>query len=177
MKRIMLVAALLLGLWACQNGHKVNLGFGQVVVKEDCMLLPIRKEAGQPAPEWSIELSFQDQYAVLKSPYLLNTCYLSFAYESNGHKDLTEADLDFYTMEGNQYVYALPYSWFPPKSIVENAIQTAVYYVPENAPVPMQETTDSDGNRYTYPDFSGYFFVFGKAETQEYFKALIQHLK
>ena len=84
MKRILLVAALLLSLSACQSGHKVNLGFGQVIVKEDCMVLPVRKEAGKPAPEWTIELSFQDKYAVLKSPYMLNTCYLSFAYELDG---------------------------------------------------------------------------------------------
>lgn len=177
MKRILLVAALLLSLSACQSGHKVNLGFGQVIVKEDCMVLPVRKEAGKPAPEWTIELSFQDKYAVLKSPYMLNTCYLSFAYELDGRQDLITADLDFYTMEGKQYVYALPYSWFPPKNLVENVVQTAVYYVPENAPIPMLETMDPDGNRYTYPDFSGYFFVFDKAESQEYFKALIQHLK
>lgn len=177
MKKIMTIAAVLLSIWACQSNKKVNLDFGQVIVKEDCLVLPIRKEAGKHAPEWTIELSFQDKYAVLKSPYLLNTCYLSFAFESNGHNDLTTADLDFYTMEGKKYVYALPYTWFPPKAVVEKVIQTGVYYVPENAPIPMMEGNDPDGNKYTYPDFSGYFFVFNQQESQEYFKALIQHLK
>jgi len=161
----------------CQSEKRTSLEFGQVVVTEEGMVLPVKKTPDSEKPYWCIDLSFEEQYVVIRCPMMLASCYMTFAYESNGHQDIATSTLDFHSIQDGWYVYALSYNWFPPKSVVEKTIQTGIYYIPSDVSIPDREYTDENGDKLTYPDFTGYYFLFNQTESQQYLKALTDHLR
>ena len=177
MKKASIVILAILLLASCQNEKKTSLSFGQVVLTDEGMVLPVKKNPDSEKPFWCMDLAFENQYAVLRSPKELSTCYITFAYDADGHQDMATVNLDFHSIQDGWYVYALPYNWFPPKAVVEKTIQTGVYYIPTDAEIPDKEFTDENGEKLTYPDFTGYYFLFNQDETQQFFKALTNHLQ
>lgn len=177
MKKTLIALSLLLALAGCKTEKKTALEFGEVVLTQEGMVLPVRKTPDSKKPFWCMDLSFEPQYVVLRSPRELTSCFMTFAYESGGHQDITTVDLDFHSIQDGWYVYALSYNWFPPKAIVEKTVQTGVYYVPSDVDIPEQEHTDENGEKFTYPDFSGYYFIFNQAESRQYFQQLTDHLQ
>lgn len=177
MKKTLLFALLLLILSGC-TPPKARLSYGKIIPYKNAVVLPMAKQPGSMDADWCIELLFDEDQVVLRSPEMLHTCYISIAYEIPGtdKKDVADMDLDFYDQMGGQFVYTLPYSWFPSRDKVENVIQIAVFYGPESVGLPTRSVETEDGT-ITYPDYSGYSFIFNRKESLKYFKAFIEHLR
>ena len=178
MKKAKWFLLLLVLLAAGCSSQKVRLDYGKIIPFDNGMILPMVSESGNGKPDWCIQLEFGESQVYLGSPRMLHSCYLSFAYEdpATGVRDMTDVDLDFYDMKDGRYVYTLPYIWFPGRSVVENAFQTVVYYAPEDVSLPQREVTLETGETVTFPDFTGYCFLFNREETAAYFGALAAHL-
>ena len=177
MKRVFLLVILLVLASGC-GPHKTQLSDGKIIPYNNGMILPMAEHPGSQKMDWCIELLFDETSVVMRSPRMLHTCYLSITYEDpvTEKKDVSDVDLDFYDQTKGQYVYALPYSWFPSRAQVENAIQIAVFYGPENVGLPTRTVPTEEG-AMTYPDFTGYKFVFNQEEVRKYFKSFTEHLQ
>ena len=177
MKKILTATiGLILVIAGCNPTHKTPLEFGEVVLTQEGMVLPVRKTPDSKKPFWCMDLSFESQYVVLRSPRQLTSCFMTFAYEAGGHQDITTVELDFHSLQDGWYVYATSYNWFPPKSIFDKTIQTGIYYIPSDVDIPEKEHTDENGDKYTYPDFTGYYFMLNREESQQYLQNLAGHL-
>lgn len=177
MKKTLLLTLLLLLLSGCAP-HKKSLSYGKIIPYGNGMVLPMAQEPGSKQADWCIELLFDDDMVVMRSPRVLHACYISILYEipETDGQDAVDVDLDFYDQVGGKYVYALPYSWFPSREKVENALQISVFYGPEDVGLPTR-SVEMDGGTVTYPDFTGYCFIFNRKEARKYFKAFTEHLQ
>ena len=99
MKKASFVILAILLLASCQNEKKTSLSFGQVVLTDEGMVLPVRKNPDSEKPFWCMDLAFENQYAVLRSPKELSTCYITFAYDADGHQDMATVNLDFHSIQ------------------------------------------------------------------------------
>jgi len=175
MKKALILLCTALTLLSCREG-KVATSYGKLIPEERGFTLPMAKEPGKKATEYVIRVSFTDEEVELRSPEMLHACYLSFAYTrpETGAKDMHIVDLDFQDRIRGEYIYSLPYFWFPSAKVMENTFQTAIYYAPERVALPNVEIPDEDGNKIMYPDFSGYMYLFNGDETRTWFKALFR---
>lgn len=175
MKKVLILLFSALLLFSCRDG-KVETSYGKLIPEDNGFILPMAKEPGKKPTEYVIRLSFTEEGVELRSPEMLHACYLSFAYTrpETGMKDMHMVDLDFQDRIRGEYIYSLPYIWFPSPGSMQNVFQTAVYYGPERVALPNVEITDEDGNKIMYPDFSGYMYLFNEEETRTWFKALFK---
>jgi|GEM_PF-2107837 len=182
-RNLVILAAVAMVAASC-GPKTVKAEFGKFVPLQDGVILPIAKGNDMKHVDYSIRLTFEEDGVYLRSPEMLATSYISMAYDyideegNQKGRDMNENDLDFMDKIGGEYVYYLPYGWFPSKRIAENVFQLGVYYAPASASIPIKEVKGPDGIvQYTYPDYSGYSFMFNKEEFHEYFKAFIERLQ
>ena len=179
MKRLLTWGLLLLALTGCTSPKMDKLKYGKVIPVKDGIVLPMSRVPGGHKADWNVGLFFTPEGVVVQSPCELHTCSFSVVYENpeTGMIDASSVDLDFRdrSSKGN-YLYSLPYLWFPSRASVENALQVTVAYAPENADLPLQEVETPDGKQML-PDITGYCFVFTGEEIPKYFKALIEKLR
>ncbi len=178
MKKLMILAAALLLTAGC-GPKKVNLEFGSIVPTQEGFLLPILREPGSKRVDYTVELAFADNSAVLYSKKEMHSCFITFAYTVPGteQKDLSTLDLDFHDRVDGLWVYRVPYTLFPAKAILDNVFQTAVYYAPQNVGLPQKDITAEDGSHLLYPDYKGYYFIFNGDETKTWFKPVLDHVQ
>ena len=158
---------------------KEKLEFGEIVPTRDGFLLPIQRSPESKRIDYTVELAFSENAAILYSKREMHSCFLTFAYSipETGGQDISTLDLDFHDRVDGIWVYRAPYPLFPARKILDNVIQTAVYYAPEGVGLPQKEVKDKDGSRLFYPDYKGYFFIFNREETLNWFKPALDHIK
>lgn len=180
MKKYWILIAGLLLLAGCTTQKKEQLKYGEIIPTEDGMILPMANAPGEKQDNWCIGVTFGDQALYMQSPRELRSCYVSIAYmdPSTGQQDVSDIDLDFIDRAKNgTYVYSLSYLWFVSRATMENALQVTFYYAPSNVALPSKEIEVEDGGKLTFPDFTGYCFVFNQEECAKYLKALTEKLR
>lgn len=142
-------------------------------------ILPISPSQGSEQNEYSIVVTFEDDAVYLKSKRELTDPFLSIMYKSDmseiGH-ETTQVSLDFRTVQNEQYIYSTDYKWFIPKETAERVIMAGFYYVPSDVAIKNVEKIDPKGNTISYPDFTGYEFIFDEKDFSKFFKEFINHL-
>lgn len=142
-------------------------------------VLPISPSQGSEQNEYSIVVTFEEDAVYLKSKRELSDPFLSIMYKSDmaesGH-ETTQVSLDFRTIQNGQYIYSTNYKWFIPKETTKKVIMAGFYYAPTDVAIKTVEKTGPNGQTISYPDFTGYEFVFGEKEFPKYFKEFINHL-
>lgn len=180
MKKYLWTVVLLAVLAGCGNVKKEKLSYGRIILTENGMILPMAKEPGSKQADWCIGVTVGDNALFMQSPRELHSCYVSVVYLDpvTGQQDVSDIDFDFVDRAPNGiYVYSLPYLWFVSRTTMQNALQVTFYYAPSDVALPQKEIDVEDGGKLTFPDFTGYCFVFSDEEISEYFKALIEKLR
>ena len=173
MNRLLTALIALALLAGCSHDNRQKLEYGTILRYQNGMILPMKDQPDGSQTDWCIELIFDENQVVMRSPRALHSCYFSFAYDNPATKakDITIVDLDFMDVVSGKYVYALSKAWFPAREVLEHTFQTAVYYAPEDVSLPMKEIKTEDGTMQ-FPDFTGFCFIFNKKETRTYFRPL-----
>ena len=180
MRTIRILLAGLLLLSAC-SAPKKELVYGKIIPTRDGLILPMADAPGEKQDNWCIGVTFGDQAIYLQSPRELHSCYVSIVYvnRDTGEQDVSDIDLDFLDRtDKGIYVYSLPYLWFVSRSCMEHALQATFYYAPSDVALPTKEIeVGDDGGKLTFPDFTGYCFIFNRQECALYLKALTEKLR
>ena len=109
---------------------------------------------------------------------MLGSCYVSFLYEKteDGQRDVMDVDLDFQDRINGKYIYSISYGWLPGKAHSFKGV--TFFYAPMDVALPINEEKDSDGTvLFTYPDYTGYKFMFQGEEVGKYLSALLNKLR
>lgn len=172
------MTALLVLLSACGSG-KTKIFDGYFIQSENGVVLPIAKEPGSNSLKYDVNVEFGEHELFLKSPVMLGACYVSVLYEkADGKRDVMDVDLDFQDLIQGKYVYSIAYGWLPGKSYAKSIKGVTFFYAPIDAALPSIEEKDSDGTvLFTYPDFTGYKFMFQGDEVGKYLPALLENLR
>ncbi len=160
------------------GSHKTKVFDGYFIKKENGVVLPIAKIPESKAVDYEIEVLFDEHELVLRSTQMLGSCYVSFLYEKakDGQRDVMDVDLDFQDRINGKYIYAIPYGWLPGKA---NRIKgVTFFYAPMDVALPIKEEKDSEGTvLFTYPDYTGYKFMFQGDEVEKYLSTLLNKLR
>ena len=178
MKKYWILLAGVLLLAGCTSPKKEQLKYGEIIPTEDGMILPMANAPGEKQDNWCVRLIIADNDVILQSPKQLESCYFTILGKNldTNEDEVRYVDLDFQGGRNGGYIYSIPYLWFPAKVWMEKTEQLVIYYVPEGLDYPVIEKETENGP-ISYPDVTGYYFLFEQEEIQRLFAPLTAHLR
>ncbi|MDY6278383.1 MAG: hypothetical protein SPL35_08235 [Bacteroidales bacterium] len=178
MKRYLIILVALAVFTVSCGPKKTKVYDGSFIKTERGVLLPIADAPGEKASNYDIEVEFGDKELILKSSRMLGSCYASFLYElPGGNRDVMDVDLDFQDLVKGKYMYSISYGWLPGKNLVKKMVGVTFFYAPLDTALPTVEEKDENGTvAFSYPDFTGYRFMFQGEEVEKYLSPLLEKL-